>query len=123
VQTFYGHRNAVNSVGFSLRGDTVVSGDADGVVKLWDVRMVAERRAIPAAEAAVNDVALDRSASLVAVACDDATVRVFNADDGSAVKSFKGHRDAVQAVGWDCHGKQIVSASSDNTARIWGREQ
>eukprot|EP01047_Picozoa_sp_COSAG01_P034592 COSAG01_NODE_2605_length_7391_cov_6.506583_8_plen_109_part_00 len=43
IQTFYGHMNAVNSVAFNLRGDTIASTDADGAVKLWDVRMVAER--------------------------------------------------------------------------------
>lgn len=43
VQTFYGHANAVNHVAFNLKGDTIVSGDADGVIKLWDVRMVSEK--------------------------------------------------------------------------------
>ena len=42
AQTLYGHLNSVNHLCFSTDGDVIVSCDADGMVKLWDVRMVAE---------------------------------------------------------------------------------
>jgi WD40 repeat protein len=42
VQTFYGHNNAVNTVKFNNRGDMIVSGDCDGINKVWDIRMVKE---------------------------------------------------------------------------------
>ena len=40
AQTLYGHLNSVNHLCFST-DDVIVSCDADGMVKLWDVRMVA----------------------------------------------------------------------------------
>lgn len=40
VQTFYGHLNTVNDCGFSIGGQYVASVDADGIVKLWDIRQV-----------------------------------------------------------------------------------
>ena len=43
IQTFYGHLNSINHSAFSLKGDSISSCDADGVVKVWDVRMVKER--------------------------------------------------------------------------------
>ena len=46
VQTFYGHNNAVNSVNFNLRGEVIASTDSDGIVKIWDVRMVKELYAL-----------------------------------------------------------------------------
>ena len=42
-QTLYGHLNACNHVAFTLRGDAIASTDADGGVRIWDVRMVQER--------------------------------------------------------------------------------
>ena len=42
VQTFYNHNNTVNSVNFNLRGEVIASTDSDGIVKIWDVRMVKE---------------------------------------------------------------------------------
>jgi len=35
--------NSVNKVRFSLKGDLLASCDSDGVVKVWDVRMVKEK--------------------------------------------------------------------------------
>jgi|688.fasta_scaffold1507014_2 WD40 repeat protein len=43
VSTLYGHLNSVNKVRFSLKGDLVASCDSDGVVKVWDTRMVKEK--------------------------------------------------------------------------------
>jgi WD40 repeat protein len=40
VQTFYGHLNAINDTQFSIGGQYVASADSDGVVKVWDIRMV-----------------------------------------------------------------------------------
>ena len=42
VQTFYGHNNAVNTTRFNLKGNLIVSGDSDGICKVWDIRMVKE---------------------------------------------------------------------------------
>jgi WD40 repeat protein len=56
VQTFYGHNNAVNGVAFSLTGDTIASCDADGIVKLWDVRVVSEKASLDCGDNPVNKV-------------------------------------------------------------------
>jgi WD40 repeat protein len=39
-QVLYGHLNSCNHAVFNMQGDTIASTDADGIVKLWDVRMV-----------------------------------------------------------------------------------
>ncbi len=56
IQTFYGHNNAVNGVAFSLAGDTIASCDADGIVKLWDVRRVTEKATLDCGDNPVNKV-------------------------------------------------------------------
>lgn len=53
TQTFYGHANAVSDVVFNLRGDSLASCDANGVIKLWDVRAVSERASLNAGEVRV----------------------------------------------------------------------
>lgn len=54
----------------------VASCDADGVVKLWDTRMVAELGTINAGPHPVNCVCLDRSATRLAAASNDGTIKV-----------------------------------------------
>jgi WD40 repeat protein len=40
VQTFYGHLNTINDAVFSIGGQYVSTCDSDGIVKIWDIRMV-----------------------------------------------------------------------------------
>jgi WD40 repeat protein len=43
LQSFKGHLSAVNHVTFNKKGDTLLSTDAEGVYRVWDIRMVTER--------------------------------------------------------------------------------
>lgn len=67
----------------SLRPGLVSSGmkvgscDADGVVKLWDARMVAEIGTMEAGQHPLNSVCFDRSATRMAAASNDGTVKVM----------------------------------------------
>lgn len=54
----------------------VASCDADGVVKLWDARMVAEMGTMEAGQHPLNSVCLDRSATRLAAASNDGTIKV-----------------------------------------------
>jgi len=121
VQTLYGHANAVSSASFSAQGDAIVSADADGVVKLWDVRLLGERAHLRSLGGqAVNDARFSPGAGgVVALASDDHTVKLFSSADAKHLADLQGHEDAVQAVLFDPQGQFIVSAAADHTFRIW----
>lgn len=125
VQTFYGHANAVNHVAVTLSGDTAASCDADGIIKLWDVRMVAERATLGPSnqqqqqQQPLNRLAFDRSGARLAAASGDATVKVFDVAAGVLVAELRGHEDAVQSVVFSPADDLLVSAASDCTFRIW----
>lgn len=68
TSTFYGHRNSCNSVCYTHSASSLVSADADGVVKLWDVRMVAEVLTINCSKYPANKATFDAS-SLVGGVC------------------------------------------------------
>jgi hypothetical protein len=61
TQTFYGHLNSCNAATFNLMGTVLASTDADGMVKLWDTRMVAEILSINTGKHPANKAAFDRS--------------------------------------------------------------
>uniref|UniRef100_A0A6U4DU09 Uncharacterized protein n=1 Tax=Phaeomonas parva TaxID=124430 RepID=A0A6U4DU09_9STRA len=142
VQTFYGHLNACNHVAVTHRGDMIGSCDADGVVKLWDVRMVMEIATLEGGQHPLNKLAFDRSGSRIAAASDDGNVKLFSvlgretaedeptmgteaqneqgAQTGAFLAELRGHEDAVQAVIFDPTDRNLISAASDCTFRIWG---
>ena len=97
----------------------VASTDADGVAKLWDVRMVAEVRSIAAGEHPLNKCSFARSSEVLALASDNGKVLCYSTSTGELLQQLSGHEDAVQAVLFDPRGEFMVSAASDNTFRLW----
>jgi WD40 repeat protein len=118
-KTLYGHYNSCNSVAFNKEGTMIASTDADGVVKLWDIRMVAEIMTIDAGKHPANKCSFDMSGQILAVASDDGRIKTYNTSNGEAVNELTGHEDAVQAVIFDPAGQYMVSCGSDNTFRLW----
>jgi sperm-associated antigen 16 protein len=126
--TFYGHTNSINAVAVSLDNATLASSDADGFLRVWDARMVAQRGAARVAPDghALNDVRLDRSGAVAAVAADNgAAYTVWVGSEGGDHVPFEriaelgGHEDAVQAVAFDPAGDFMLTASSDCTFKLW----
>lgn len=102
-----------------MRGDTIASSDSDGVVKVWDVRMVQERLEIRTSDTPANASAFDRSGALLAIGSEDGNIYLHKVDTGDEVTTLKGHDDAVQDLVFDVNGKFLLSGGADNTFRYW----
>jgi WD40 repeat protein len=37
----------------------------------------------------------------------------------SKIKEYKGHKEQVHTVAWNCDGRRLASGSVDKTARVW----
>ena len=81
--------------------------------------MVQERLNIDAGPHAANKVALDRSGTILAVASEDHSVKLFDTNDGSFLSTLDGHEEAVQGVCFDSNGNMLITSGSDNTFRVW----
>ena len=53
------------------------------------------------------------------LAQDSDTVQIWNAANGNALFTCRGHTDYVGSVGWSPDGKFIASGSADKTVRVW----
>merc|ERR1712146_305195 len=81
-----------------IRGDTIASCDADGIVKLWDVRVVSEYLQIDTGQHPANSSCFDRSGKVLTIASGDASVKIFNVDEKVFLANLEGHDDSVQDV-------------------------
>ena len=121
AQTFYGHKNACNSIAFKPQGELVVSTDADGAVRIWDTRKVAEIAHIAASQHPANAAKFDPSGKIIAVACDDSVVRCYDGE-GTLTGTMSGHSDAVQCCAFGSSpaaSSFLVTGSTDCTFRTW----
>lgn len=96
----------------------MASCDSYGGIKLWDVRSVGSLASVDLGPHPANRVAFDPSGSVLAVASNDGSVRMYEIASGKH-SQLTGHEDAAQTVLFDRGGEFLVSAGSDGTVRIW----
>jgi WD40 repeat protein len=73
----------------------LASCDSDGIVKVWDVRMVKGKNQYDAGPYSANAVSIDKSGAIIAVANDEGQIRLFNDQTQKLEHTLKGHEDSV----------------------------
>jgi WD40 repeat protein len=102
----------------SLTDSQVPVGDVTSKVVVYDVAGGNEQRAFLAGMA-VDDIAYHPGGKLVAVAGEDATIKVLEATNGLTVHTFRGHNGRVGYVGFGPDGRHLVSAGLDRAVKLW----
>ena len=127
-----GHTGFVNSAVFSpnLAGRWVLTGSDDGTAKIWDARTGVVLTTLVGHEDRVRHATFSKDGSLILTSSNDRTARIWKlkemaqADgsvslEASVTQIFNGHEWAVLSAEFSDDGKFVITASEDNTARIW----
>jgi WD40 repeat protein len=68
---------------------------------------------------AVTSVAFSPDESMITSGSRDNTVKIWNAQSESLIKTFTGHSNYVYSVAFSPYGDQIASGSYDKTIKLW----
>jgi WD40 repeat protein len=119
-----GTSHSTTSVAFTKDSKTLVAGTGYGYVYVWDLpkgKGMVYRFHVAAATSPVYGVACHPGNKLVAAACHDNLVRVYDIT-GKAMKEVgqvTGHRNAVRCLAFSPDGKTLATGSDDQTVRLW----
>jgi len=111
----------------SSGGALVVTGDGDGVLRLFQVSPagVWQQRCEQQADVGpVNSIAIAPDGGLIAVAGGASHAALLAAGDDTCpvVQTLDGHTARVYTIAFSPDGAQLVTASLDKTARLWDRD-
>ncbi len=125
IMTLQGNTDAVLSVAFSEDGTQILSGSADGAVRLWDVASGKALRLFHGHVDKVWKVAFLPGEKHAVSASKDKTVNVWNLQSGEAVRTFPNRTNRSVAISPD--GQLALTGNiSDGMVRMWdlqnGRE-
>lgn len=111
----------INDVCFSPDGRLVASGDEwSKIVKIWNSFTGQCVQTIKTEHRKnLHDLCFSPDGKYLVSASDDKTLKLWDVNNGSLVKTFKGHKAGVFCVAFSPNGRHIASGSWDHTIKLW----
>jgi len=124
------HQGPVNVVAFSPDGTRVITASGDNTARVWDARTGQPVTAPLKHQREVASAAFSQDSARVVTGSKDQTWRVWDARTGQPVTNPPvtdplkhqhpvAHQAPVVLAAFSPDGTQVITASEDNTARVW----
>jgi WD40 repeat protein len=115
-----GKEKYVFGLAYSPDGRLLASGEANGVIRLWDVASGTCIRELPARSVgAIVCLAFCSDGRRLAAGCGDHAVRVWEVESGRLLRTLSGHTAQVECVAYHPEGDRLATCSFDGTVRLW----
>jgi WD40 repeat protein/beta-lactamase regulating signal transducer with metallopeptidase domain len=123
-----GHPAGVREIAWSLDGKYLVSGGNQRSVKLWDMKTRKELATIrqdpppPAEDQPVHApvvFAVSPDGKVLATGGEAGAIVLMDPRTGAALRTIKGHEDAVTTLAFSPDGKTLASSGPDTLIKLW----
>jgi len=115
AETFGG----ILSVAFSPDAKLLVTGNADGEIRLWQIATAQQLFTLKGHTAWVRSVAFSPDGNTLASGSSDYTVKLWDVRGGTCLKTLQGHTSRVQSVAFSPDGDMLTTGSADQTVKLW----
>ncbi|MBI2929483.1 MAG: hypothetical protein HYY24_27785 [Verrucomicrobia bacterium] len=129
LHTLTNHPAAILSLAFSPTGDLLATGSADRSARLWDTHTGQRVHQLSGHINGVSSVAFSRDGQRLVTApggtnlyanfTREMRVLFWDVASGRQILALPAHDNAIYAAAFSPDGRRLVTASGDNTARIW----
>ncbi|KAL8627941.1 hypothetical protein Q9189_006355 [Teloschistes chrysophthalmus] len=114
------HRRAVTGLMVDQLNRTVISCGLDGKIKFWDFHNGMLQEEIDwSSMTAITAAAYYKSSDLIALGCDDLSIRIVDTETKKLVRELWGCTGQISDFCFSNDGRWIVAASMDSVIRIW----
>lgn len=117
--SIHAHDGAVFGLSSDMCNKYLVSAGLDSTLRVWNFSGKRTLRGEISTGSSVSKLAHHPATALVAAACDDLVIRMYDVEAMRGVRKFKGHTDRVTDMQMSEDCRWLISAAMDNTLRIW----
>ena len=121
--TFEGHSSRILCMTIIPNDKFLISGDADGVIFIWNIAQKNNRKLIAAENCAINALVVTPDASKIISGGDDHKIKIWNFADLSFLEVFEGHKDRILVIAISPLGDRLASAGGDKMVKIWNMKE
>jgi WD40 repeat protein/LysM repeat protein len=118
-----GHKSLVGHLAWSPDGALIASGDADGLLIVWDATSGQKLRdwqvPVESWEGTIRSLAFSPDGSMLAAATVGGRIYVWESQSGRELVRLSGHEDGATGLAWSADGLLLLSGSMDGTVRLW----
>jgi len=116
-----GHTGKITAISF-IADNTVMSADANCVVKVWDAAVKREQAAAGKAGSAGDEIesaGFSVDGKYLAAGNGDGTATLLDAETGQRLRTFENHTSGFYGVAFSPDRHWLASSSFDNTVKLW----
>ncbi|CEP16590.1 hypothetical protein [Parasitella parasitica] len=117
-KTFNGHKKPITGLTTDTIHRYLITASVDKTIKIWEIKTAKVVHTIDL-ESPVVSIRYHTENDLLAVVCDDLSIRVIDLETKRTVREFWGHRNRITDFTFSPDSRWIVSASLDGTVRTW----
>lgn len=127
LTTLIGHNDIIWDVSFSAKGDYLASASSDGSVKLWSHQTENCLYTLQAGVGLsnqtqfnqINQVRFSPDDRLLACACQNSMVRLWDVASGKLFRTLQGHRGGVWTLAFGLQEQTLMSGGEAAQVKIW----
>jgi WD40 repeat protein len=114
-----GSKNSVGALVFSPDGKTVLSGDSDGSLRIWQVSNGALLNTVEVSTYPINSLTFSPDGSMVAVGANGGTIRILHTSDGYKPQNLQDDAGFDRGVAFSPEGDILAGGFERGSVRLW----
>jgi WD40 repeat protein len=120
VQTLQGHAMRVHSAYFNSGGSRIITTSEDGTAKIWNAASGEEQISVQVVPKGwAYSAQFNPTGGSFAAGGHNGGLGIWDAGNGRQVATLQGHNRAINMVSYSPNGRYLLTASVDDTVKIW----
>jgi WD40 repeat protein len=119
TRVLQGHQNNIWSIALDSSGETLISSDLSGVLKIWDLESGQSLKTFCSVSTAFRSLAFHPTSNLLASSSEDGRIRLWDFSTDRCLRTILAHKMAVWQIAFSPEGDLLASCSMDGTVKLW----